>query len=166
MKRIPLVLLPLLAACSSLPSMPAMPSMPNFSNWLTPYKIDVRQGNYVSQEMVSQLKPGMSKDQVRYALGSPLITDIFHADRWDYVYRLQSGNGKVEERKLTIYFDQGKLIRLAGDVVPAKAETAPQPVAAAGHVIEIAAPAGSLEKAAAESAKPAGKSWLDKLWPW
>ncbi len=166
MKRIPLVLLPLLAACSSLPSMPSMPSMPNVSGWLTPYKIDVRQGNYVSQDMVSQLKPGMSKDQVRYALGSPLITDMFHADRWDYVYRLQSGNGKVEERKLTIYFDQGKLIRLAGDVVPAKADSAAQPAAQASRVVEITAPAGSLEKAAAESAKPASKSWFSSLWPW
>ena len=163
MKRLPLVLLPLLAACSSLPS---MPKMPDFASWVTPYKIDVRQGNFVSQEMVSQLKPGMSKDQVRFALGSPLLTDMFHADRWDYVYRLQQGNGKVEERKITILFDQDKLARVTGDVVPAPVDAAAQPAApVAARVVEINAPAGSLEKAAAEPAKPAGKSWLDKLWP-
>ena len=162
MKRLPLVLLPLLAACSSLPS---MPSMPNVSGWLTPYKIDVRQGNYVTQEMVSQLKPGMSKDQVRYALGSPLLTDMFHADRWDYVYRLQQGNGKVEERKIIVYFDQAKLIRVAGDVVAGPTDGTAQPAAPATRVVEINAPAGSLEKAAADAAKPAGKSWLDRLWP-
>ena len=52
----------------------------------TPYRIDIQQGNFVSQDMVAQLKPGMSKEQVRLALGTPLLTDIFHADRWDYVY--------------------------------------------------------------------------------
>ena len=50
---------------------------------ITPYRIEIQQGNFVSQEMVSQLKPGMSKDQVRFVLGTPLITDSFHADRWD-----------------------------------------------------------------------------------
>ena len=59
--------------------------MPN----IAPYRIEIQQGNFVSQEMVSQLKLGMSKDQVRFVLGTPLITDSFHADRWDYVFRRQ-----------------------------------------------------------------------------
>ena len=83
---------------------------------LSPYRIDVRQGNMVTQEMVAKLKPGMTMDQVRFVLGTPLITDIFHADRWDYVYRFQPGRGEVEERKLTAFFTDGKLVRVAGDV--------------------------------------------------
>lgn len=83
---------------------------------LSPYRIDVRQGNMVTQEMVAKLKPGMTMDQVRFVLGTPLITDIFHADRWDYVYRFQPGRGEVEERKLTAFFADGKLVRVAGDV--------------------------------------------------
>lgn len=105
----------LLAACGSLR--------------LSPYRIDVRQGNMVTQDMVDKLKPGMTKDQVRFVLGTPLITDIFHADRWDYVYRFQPGWGEVQERKFTVHFADGKLARVAGDVAPAgegaAAEAAP-----------------------------------------
>ena len=86
---------------------------------LTPYKIDVRQGNDVTPEMVAQLKKGMSKDQVRFVLGTPLVTDVFHADRWDYVYRFQPGRGKVSERRLTVYFKDGVLDRVIGDIEPA-----------------------------------------------
>jgi outer membrane protein assembly factor BamE len=64
-----------LAACSAVP------------NYFNAYKIDVQQGNVLSQDMVSQLKPGQTRDQVRFILGTPLITDIFHQQRWDYVYR-------------------------------------------------------------------------------
>jgi outer membrane protein assembly factor BamE len=83
---------------------------------LSPYRIDVRQGNMVTQEMVAKLRPGMTMDQVRFVLGTPLITDIFHADRWDYVYRFQPGLGEVVERKITVFFADGKLVRVAGDV--------------------------------------------------
>ena len=86
---------------------------------LDSFTIDIQQGNYVSQEMVSQLKPGMSKEQVRFVLGTPLVTDIFHADRWDYVYYHKIPGGKTEERKLAVYFKDGKLARLEGDVVAA-----------------------------------------------
>jgi outer membrane protein assembly factor BamE len=88
---------------------------------LTPYKIDVQQGNFVSQEMVSQLKPGMSKEQVRLALGTPLLNDVFHADRWDYVFWREKPGAKREQRKLTVFFEDGKLTRLDGDVVAAGA---------------------------------------------
>jgi outer membrane protein assembly factor BamE len=150
MKRLALLLLPilpLLAACSSLPK-PYMPSLPDVSSWVTPYRIDVRQGNYVSQEMVSQLKPGMSKDQVRFALGTPLLKDMFHDDRWDYVYLFQPGKGAPEERKIAVFFDaQGKLLRLGGDVIPAG--TQPVVAAPAQRVVEITAP-----EAAVPAAKP------------
>ncbi|MBN8281653.1 outer membrane protein assembly factor BamE [Zoogloea sp.] len=100
-----------LAGCSSV------------SDFLSPYRIDVRQGNFVSQEMVAQLKPGMSREQVRFVLGAPLLTDVFHADRWDYVYRFQPGKGKLQERKLTVIFENGSLARLEGDVRPDEAGT-------------------------------------------
>jgi outer membrane protein assembly factor BamE len=84
---------------------------------ITPYKMDIQQGNFVSQEMVSKLEPGMSKDQVRLLLGTPLLTDIFHAERWDYVYWREDEAGKREQRRLTVHFADGKLARLDGDVV-------------------------------------------------
>jgi outer membrane protein assembly factor BamE len=85
------------------------------------YRIEVQQGNLVSQESVAQLKPGMTKDQVRFVLGTPLVTDIFHANRWDYVYTLQPARSSSikEERRLTLFFDkEGRLERVDGDVVP------------------------------------------------
>lgn len=86
---------------------------------LTPYKIDIQQGNVVTQDMVAKLKPGMTKAQVRFVLGTPLITDAFHANRWDYVYRYQKAGKLTEERKLALFFDQELLQRVEGDVVAA-----------------------------------------------
>ncbi|MCX7167466.1 MAG: outer membrane protein assembly factor BamE [Rhodocyclales bacterium] len=130
MKRF-LLLLPFLAACSNTPQV---------TSYLSPYRIDVRQGNFVTQEMVALLKPGLSRDQVRFILGSPLVVDMFHADRWDYVYRFRPGNGEVQQRSMAVYFQDNKLTRVTGDVVAedgTKAE-APKPAA---QVIEILAPA-------------------------
>ena len=87
---------------------------------LKPYRMEIQQGNFVTQDMVSQLKPGMSKDQVRFILGTPLITDTFHADRWDYVFRRQRANSSfLEHRRIAVYFEDGKLKRIEGDVKPA-----------------------------------------------
>lgn len=92
-------------------------------NPLKPYRMEIQQGNHLSQETVGQLKRGMSKDQVRFLLGTPLLTDIFHADRWDYIYRRQAPNSSdVEERRLTVVFEDGQLARVEGDVVPAGGE--------------------------------------------
>jgi outer membrane protein assembly factor BamE len=89
-------------------------------NIITPYRIEIQQGNFVSQEMVSQLKSGMTKDQVRFVMGTPLITDSFHADRWDYVFRRQKANSReLDQRKLAVFFEDGKLKRIEGDVTPA-----------------------------------------------
>lgn len=107
---------------------------------VTPYRIDVRQGNFVSQDMVAQLKKGMTRDQVRFVLGTPLVTDIFHADRWDYVYRLEPGHGEVQQRRLTVFFKDDHLEHVTGDVVAA--QPGEHPAAAippAPRVIEIGA---------------------------
>ncbi len=87
---------------------------------ITPYKPEIQQGNYVSPETIAQVKPGMSKEQVRFLLGTPLIVDIFHADRWDYLYWREAENGKREERRVALFFADGKLDRIVGD-----AQTAP-----------------------------------------
>jgi outer membrane protein assembly factor BamE len=84
---------------------------------VNPYRIDIRQGNYVDQAMVAQLKRGMSRDQVRFVLGSPLVSDVFRNDRWDYVYRFKSGKGEVEQRVLAVFFVDDRLDHLDGDVV-------------------------------------------------
>ncbi|UCV19917.1 outer membrane protein assembly factor BamE [Ferribacterium limneticum] len=86
--------------------------------FINEYKIDIQQGNVLTQEMVSQLKPGQTRDQVRFLLGTPMVADIFHQQRWDYVYRYQSGQtGKVEARKFTAFFNNdGLLERVEGDI--------------------------------------------------
>lgn len=104
---IPLMLL--LASCSYVPA-------------ISPYKIDIQQGNVVTQEMVSKLKPGMTKSQTKFVLGTPLITDAFHADRWDYVYLLNKGGKLLEQRKLTVIFEGDVLKRLEGDVAASTPE--------------------------------------------
>jgi outer membrane protein assembly factor BamE len=103
----PLVLAAALPACSWVPRIPGV----------TPYRIEVQQGNFVSQEMLSQLKPGMSKEQVRLTMGTPLLADAFHADRWDYIYTREAPNGKRESRKLVVFFADNKLLRVDGDGV-------------------------------------------------
>ncbi|MDR1350519.1 MAG: outer membrane protein assembly factor BamE [Zoogloeaceae bacterium] len=82
------------------------------------YRIDVQQGNVLTQEMTSQLRPGLTRDQVRFILGTPLLTDVFHADRWDYLFRLEEGRtGVVTTRALTVFFGADDLLeRVTGDV--------------------------------------------------
>ncbi len=137
MKRC-LLFLPLLAACSS---------TPQITSYLSPYRIDVRQGNMVTQEMVAQLKPGLTREQVRFILGSPLVADMFHVDRWDYVYRFRPGRGEAEQRTLTVFFQDNKLVRVAGDVVAEDGTRAEAPRPAA-QVIDIPAPAAPGAEAA------------------
>jgi outer membrane protein assembly factor BamE len=85
---------------------------------ISEYKIDIQQGNVLTQDMVAQLKPGLTRDQVRFILGTPVLMDMFHANRWDYVYRLQKGStGEVEMRQFSTFFDDSdQLIRVGGDV--------------------------------------------------
>lgn len=91
--------------------------MPSF---ITPYRMEIQQGNFITQENISQLRPGMTRDQVRFVLGSPLVVDVFHSDRWEYVFQRQLEFSKgIEQRKLTVFFENEKLKRIEGDVVPA-----------------------------------------------
>lgn len=89
---------------------------------VTPYKIEVVQGNFVSREQVEQLKPGMSRTQVREVLGTPLVTSLFHADRWEYVFTLRRQGLDVQTRRLAVLFKGEALDRFEGDEMPAEAE--------------------------------------------
>ena len=86
---------------------------------LKPYKIDIQQGNAITQEMLDKLKPGMTPSQVRFILGTPLVTDPFHPERWDYVYRYIKAGHLTEQRRVTVVFENEKLLRVEGDVVAA-----------------------------------------------
>lgn len=98
---------------------------------LSPHKIDIQQGNYVTQDMVDKLKPGMTRAQVRFALGTPLVVDPFRTDRWDYVYVYQKGGTVTEHRRLAVFFKEDRLERVEGDVVPARPAVKPKPAPAA-----------------------------------
>jgi outer membrane protein assembly factor BamE len=85
------------------------------------YRIDVQQGNVVTRDMVDQLRPGMTRDQVRFVMGSPMLTDTFNADRWDYYYSFQPGAGEREQRRVTVYFENDRFTRITGEVPAASA---------------------------------------------
>jgi len=89
---------------------------------LSPYRIDIQQGNFVSREMVDQLREGMTREQVRFVLGTPLLNDIFHDDRWDYVFRLQKGSGAVISSRVTVHFEGDRLVKVDGGELPTEAE--------------------------------------------
>ncbi len=86
---------------------------------LAPHKIDIQQGNYVDQAMVAKLKAEMTRSQVRFILGTPLIADVFHQNRWDYVYLTGKANDVHARHKITVIFDGDKLKHVEGDIVPA-----------------------------------------------
>ncbi|MFN0317584.1 MAG: outer membrane protein assembly factor BamE [Burkholderiales bacterium] len=93
-------------------------SLPLGACFLVPHKIDVQQGNYVDQAMLAKLKTGMTKSQVRYVLGTPLVTDPFHPERWDYAF-MDRPNGKLKaSRRVTVIFEGERLRRLEGDAPP------------------------------------------------
>jgi len=93
----------------------------NYVPLLTPYKIDIQQGNVVTQEMVARLKPGMTRSQVRFTLGTPLVVDPFRSDRWDYVFLYSKQGVVTEQRRIVVVFKDDKLERIEGDAVPAGA---------------------------------------------
>lgn len=102
--------------------------MQRFLGIVKPYKIDVQQGNFISREMVTQLKEGMQRDhgvtreQVRFVLGTPLLTDILHADRWDYMFRLQKRTGEVISSRVTVFFNGNRLTRIESGMLPTEQE--------------------------------------------
>lgn len=87
------------------------------------YRIDIDQGNIITQEMVDQLKPGLTRDQVKFVMGSPLMVDPFHPDRWDYVYTLRKGDGSRKREQLSVFFNDDVLVSLSGDFLPASARS-------------------------------------------
>lgn len=95
------------AGCSYVPELDELP--------LT-HRIDIQQGNVVTQEMLAQLRPGMDKKQVRFIMGTPLIQDTFHANRWDYLYTFKEGRGRPERRLVTLVFAEDTLDHVEGDV--------------------------------------------------
>lgn len=137
----------LLVAAASL-SLAACSYKPSFIN---EYKIDIQQGNVLSQDMVAQLKPGQTRDQVRFLLGTPLIADVFHQQRWDYVYSYRSGQtGRVESRRLAVFFDgEGRLQRVDGDVALGEDNELTAP-AAKSRLVDL----GSLSGEAADKPLP------------
>ncbi len=105
--RIQLLLVSVLLASCSLPT-------------LSPYKVEIRQGNLITQDMRAKLRLGMTQSRVRAVLGAPLVADPFHAGRWDYVYRLEQDGKIVENQRLTLFFKKGRLSRI-DDATPLKA---------------------------------------------
>lgn len=118
------------------------------TKWGFPYRADVQQGNWVTAEQVARLEPGMTREQVRFILGTPTLQDIFRNDRWDYPYFNKPGYGEEEERKFTVWFEGDVLLRWAGDQMPDRqpfeksdsgaqsAESAPQDADAGKAAIE------------------------------
>jgi outer membrane protein assembly factor BamE len=82
------------------------------------YKLDVQQGNIISQDMVNQLKPGMNKRQVRFIMGTPLLMDSFNDNRWDYFYSLKNDEDEFSQERLTLFFSEDKLVNLQGNFRP------------------------------------------------
>ena len=109
-------ILALLAGCGS---------WSNPIDHIKPHKIDIPQGNVMTQEMLDKLKPGMTRSQVRFILGTPLIVDPFRANRWDYVFRLEKEGKLIETRRVAVIFEADRLKSLQGDVMPRSANVDP-----------------------------------------
>jgi outer membrane protein assembly factor BamE len=100
-------LLPLIAGCSS------------WDDFSLVHSPDIEQGNIITPEMVALLEPGMSKRQVRFALGTPMLVDVFHQQRWDYLFSVKRRNEPMELKHYSLYFEGDRLARFGGDIEPA-----------------------------------------------
>lgn len=113
--------------------------------WIfSPYRPDIQQGNFVSQEMLNQLKAGQTRDQVRFLLGSPLLLDAFHADRWDYPFYLARGNGELTTSRVTVFFKDDVVERFEGGNLPSERD----------YIDRIAGPAKVPDKKAKPESRP------------
>ncbi len=84
-------------------------------SFFTPHRIDIQQGNIITEEMLQQLEPGMSMAQVRYIMGSPMIVDTFNPQRWDYIYSIQPGRKARYQKRLSLYFNEEAILqRISG----------------------------------------------------
>jgi outer membrane protein assembly factor BamE len=111
------IALALLAGCGSMQNVGR-----SVSNVITPYHVEVVQGNFVSREQVEALQKGMSREQVRQILGTPLVSSLFHGDRWDYVFTLRRQGVEPQRRHLTVWFKDDMMDRTEGDTMPSEAE--------------------------------------------
>jgi outer membrane protein assembly factor BamE len=107
----------LLAGCGSMQDVGR-----SVTNVITPYHVEVVQGNFVSKEQVDALQKGMSREQVRQVLGTPLVSSLFHGDRWDYVFTLRRQGVQAQQRHLTVWFKDDMMDRTEGDTMPSEAE--------------------------------------------
>ncbi len=92
----------------------------SFLGIITPYKVEVVQGNVVTQEMAARLSNGLTREQVRNALGSPLLTDVFHADRWDYMFTIRRQGAQPQQRSVTIFFEGDRVSKFEATDLPSE----------------------------------------------
>ena len=136
----------LLAACSGDPIVNRLP-------WV--YRIDIQQGNVISQDALNQVRLGMNKRQVQFILGTPLLVDPFHAERWDYYYLFRPGTRSGEEaekQRVSLFFEDDKLTRMAGSLEPQPPGTAAEPA----RQITVTVPPQEIEDPGV----------LTRLWRW
>ncbi|UJP05864.1 MAG: outer membrane protein assembly factor BamE [Nitrosomonas sp.] len=127
------------------------------------YRIDVQQGNVVTEEMLEKLKPGMTRSQVLFVMGSPLMVDAFRDNRWDYVYLFRERGDLVEQKRMTLFFDGDYLVNIENYLSLAKAPEKPKPPVVqpvekeAAPIEKVAAPLAipSVEKAMTHTEKAA-----------
>ncbi|ROM90719.1 outer membrane protein assembly factor BamE [Pseudomonas brassicacearum] len=125
------------------------------------YKIDIQQGNVVTQDMIDQLRPGMTRRQVRFIMGNPLLTDTFHADRWDYLYSLQPGGGERQQERISVIFNPNdQLVSLSGDFMPGVSRD--EAILGKNSGTTVAAPVENAEKPKPEKPVKPG-SLLDQI---
>lgn len=143
MRHIVILLALFCASCSS-----ALPS-------LKPYQMDIQQGNVVTSKMMLQLRPGMTKSQVRFIMGTPLIQDSFHSNRWDYFYQMRHEGKVIEQRRVILEFENDALVRVRGDVIPV----------GEGRQ-DLATPATTPESLSKAAPRKEEKSLMDRLKFW
>ncbi len=109
-----------LAGCASANRLST--SMSSLGGMITPYKIDVVQGNVVVREQLEAVQPGMPRDQVAAVLGTPLLTSVFHGNRWDYVFTFKRRGEDLQQRRVTVFFKNDLLERIEADPLPSENE--------------------------------------------
>jgi len=82
------------------------------------YKPDIQQGNVITQEKINKLEPGMTRQQVQFLLGTPMLVDTFHRNRWDYVFTIKRGGKDIEKKRVSLYFNDDQLVKIEGNFRP------------------------------------------------